>query len=130
MSVALKEKRSLEEARATSADVSETELTVHLKDGRSVTTPLEWYPRLVFATPEELQNFRVTGGGYGVHWPDLDEDLSVRGMLAGLPSGEGARSLKRWKKEMRRRRAKGLSGPWASANGASYDHSDEEASAS
>jgi hypothetical protein len=87
-----------------------------------VTTPLEWYPRLVFATPDELRNFRVTGGGYGIHWPDLDEDLSVKNMLKGLPAAESGSSLKRWKKEMKRRRRKGLSGPWASANSASYEH--------
>jgi len=118
--------KPLEDVRATGADVDETELTVHLDDGRSVTTPLEWYPRLVFATPDELRNFRVTGGGYGIHWPDLDEDLSVKNMLKGLPAAESGSSLKRWKKEMKRRRRKGLSGPWVSANAASYEHAGDE----
>lgn len=112
------------EARATGADVNDAELTVHLEDGRSITTPLEWYPRLVFATPDELQNFRLTGGGYGLHWPDLDEDLSVKGMLAGRPSSESGRSLKQWKQEMKRRRQEGTSGPWESANASSYRHDD------
>ena len=94
----------LETARIVEAEVNEDELTVHLEDGRSVTTPLEWYPRLIFATPEERQNFEIVGRGYGVHWPVLDEDLSVKGMLAGLPSGEGARCLKGWKGAMRERR--------------------------
>jgi hypothetical protein len=90
-------------------------------------TPLEWYPRLVFATPDELRNFRAgEGGGYGIHWPDLDEDLSVKNMLKGLPAAESGSSLKRWKKEMKRRRRKGISGPWASANSASYEHAGDE----
>lgn len=114
----------VKDARATGADVNDTELTVHLEDGRSITTPLEWYPRLVFATPDELQNFRLTGGGYGLHWPDLDADLSVKGMLAGRPSGESGRSLKRWKHEMQRRRRNEITGPWASANAASYERDD------
>jgi hypothetical protein len=114
----------VQDARATGADVNDTELTVHLEDGRSITTPLEWYPRLVFATPDELQNFRLTGGGYGLHWPDLDEDLSVKGMIAGRPSGESGRSLKRWKQEMERRRRNEISGPWESANAASYERDD------
>ena len=114
----------VKDARATGADVNDTELTVHLEDGRSITTPLEWYPRLVFATPDELQNFRLTGGGYGLHWPDLDADLSVKGMLAGRPSGESGRSLKRWKREMQRRRQNEITGPWTSANAASYERDD------
>ena len=114
----------VKDARATGADINDTELTVHLEDGRSITTPLEWYPRLVFATPDELQNFRLTGGGYGLHWPDLDADLSVKGMLAGQPSGESGRSLKRWKREMQRRRQNEITGPWTSANAASYERDD------
>ncbi len=54
-----------------------------MEDGRMVVTPVAWYPRLVFATPEELHNFRIMPGGDGLHWPDLDEHLSVRGMLLG-----------------------------------------------
>lgn len=119
--VALKE---VEDARAVRAEITEDELTVHLEDGRTVVTPLAWYPRLIFATPEERENFRITGPGYGLHWPELDEDLSVRGMLLGRSSGEGARSLKRWKKEMQRRRREGLTSPWASANAATYEGHD------
>lgn len=130
MSVALKSStarrtaKAIEDARIIRAEVNEDELTVHLEDGRTVVTPLAWYPRLVFATEEELNNFRITGRGYGVHWPELDEDLSVKGMLAGLPSGEGAASLKQWKQEMRRRRREGITGPWASANRATYEAHD------
>ncbi len=117
MSIALE----VEETRAVEASVNEDELTVRLEDGRTVVTPLEWYPRLVFGTEEERQNFRIVGRGYGIHWPELDEDLSVRGMILGRTSGEGAHGLKRWKQEMRRRRREGLTGPWTSANSATYE---------
>jgi hypothetical protein len=85
------------EARATSVEVTDEAIIVELEDGRTLTTPLAWYPRLVYGTSEERQNVHLIGGGTGMHWPDLDEDLSVRGMLAGRPSQEGPESLKRWK---------------------------------
>lgn len=84
------------EARAVGADVTADELVVRLEDGRTIATPLAWYPRLLHATEAERKNFRLVGRGVGLHWPELDEDLSVIGMLAGLPSGEGPESLKRW----------------------------------
>jgi len=93
-----------ETARIVDAEVNEDELTVHLEDGRSVTTPLEWYPRLAFATAEERQRFDITGRGRGLHWPMLDEDLSVDGMLSGTPSAEGGQSLKGWKEALKERR--------------------------
>ena len=71
-------------------------LRFFLEDGRRVDMPLSWYPRLCDATEEELANWRLLAGGEGVNWPDLDEDISVRGVLHGLPSGETARSLGRW----------------------------------
>ncbi len=114
-----------EEAEAVAASVTEDKLTVRLSDGRTLSTPVAWYPRLVFATEEERLNFEIMPGGDGLHWPDLDEHLSIRGMLAGQPSGEGARSLRLWKEEMRRRRSEGISGPWQSANAASYRHDGE-----
>ena len=76
--------------------VSEDTLTAELADGRTISVPLAWYPRLVHATHEERNNWRLIGGGQGIHWPDLDEDLSVEGLLAGRPSGESQRSFKRW----------------------------------
>ena len=76
--------------------VTEDTLTAELADGRTISVPLAWYPRLVHATPEERSNWRLIGGGQGVHWPDLDEDLSIEGLLAGRPSGESQRSFKRW----------------------------------
>ena len=74
-------------------------LTVELSDGRSLSVPLGWYPRLVHGTPEERSNWRLAGQGSGVHWPELDEDLSVENLLAGHASGESQRSLKRWLSE-------------------------------
>lgn len=76
--------------------VNEVSLTVELVDGRTVSVPLLWYPRLVDATPAERSNWRLIGRGEGIHWPDLDEDISVAGLLAGRRSGESQRSLKRW----------------------------------
>ncbi|PYQ25770.1 MAG: DUF2442 domain-containing protein [Acidobacteria bacterium] len=63
--------------------IDEDTLTVDLADGRTVSTPLVWYPRLLHATPEQRNNFVISGAGFGIHWPDVDEDLSVHGMLAG-----------------------------------------------
>jgi hypothetical protein len=79
-------------------DVSVTDdaLVVELVDGRTVSVPLAWYPRLVHGTAEERAHWRFIGRGEGIHWPDLDEDISVAGLLAGRPSGESQRSLGRW----------------------------------
>ena len=77
-------------------EVTEDTLTADLSDGRTISVPLTWYPRLVHATIDERRNWRLVGGGAGIHWPDLDEDLSVEGLLAGRPSGESQRSFKRW----------------------------------
>jgi hypothetical protein len=63
--------------------VDEDVLAVDLVDGRSITVPLAWFPRLLHATPAERANWRIAGGGYGIHWPDLDEDLSTEGLLRG-----------------------------------------------
>ena len=81
---------------ATSVAITEDTLTADLSDGRTISVPLTWYPRLVHATMAERCNWRLVGGGEGIHWPDLDEDLSVEGLLAGRPSGESQRSFKRW----------------------------------
>ncbi len=67
-----------------------------LSDGRSVSVPLAWFPRLLHATPEERKNWRLLGGGQGVHWEELDDDISVEGMLVGRSSGEARSSFRRW----------------------------------
>ncbi len=70
--------------------VSEDELTVALMDGRTIAVPLAWYPRLVKGTPEQRARWEVAGGGYGIHWPELDEDLSTEGLLAGARAPRGS----------------------------------------
>ena len=69
---------------ALGVDVSGTRLTVHLRDGRMISAPLAWFPRLLHATPEQRCNFELFGDGEGIHWPDADEDLSVAGILRGV----------------------------------------------
>jgi hypothetical protein len=76
--------------------VSDEALTVDLVDGRSITVPLEWYPRLSHATSVERNHWRLIGRGEGIHWPDIDEDISIENLLSGTRSGESQRSFKRW----------------------------------
>jgi hypothetical protein len=76
--------------------LTEDSLAVDLSDGRTVSVPLVWYPRLLHGTPRERNNWRLIAGGQGGHWPDLDEDLSVEGIILGRASGESQASLKRW----------------------------------
>lgn len=81
---------------AQNVSVTDEALIVDLLDGRTVTVPLAWYPRLLHGTAEERARWRIIGRGEGIHWADLDEDISVVGLLAGRPSGESQRSLGRW----------------------------------
>ena len=74
-------------------------LTVELVDGRAISVPLAWYPRLFYSSPHERKNWRFIGKGEGIHWPDTDEDISVENLVAGKPSGESQRSLKKWLEE-------------------------------
>jgi Protein of unknown function (DUF2442) len=76
--------------RVRDVTVSEDELTVALMDGRTITVPLAWYPRLAEATPEQRAHWEMAGGDYGIHWPDLDEDLSTEGLLAGARAPHGS----------------------------------------
>ncbi len=84
------------EALAQGVTVTDDTLAVDLVDGRTVSIPLAWYPRLFHGSAEERGNWRVMGRGDGIHWPDLDEDISVADLLAGLNSGETQDSLRRW----------------------------------
>ena len=81
---------------AEGVEVTEDTLTAELADGRSISVPLAWHPRLAHAALDERRNWQLIGGGQGVHWPDLDEDISVEGLLVGRPSGESQRSFRRW----------------------------------
>jgi hypothetical protein len=76
--------------------VTDDTLTVDLSDGRSISVPLAWYPRLLHADQAEREDWRIIGQGEGIHWEAIDEDLSVEGLLAGRPSGESQRSFQRW----------------------------------
>jgi len=71
-------------------------LTVDLSDGRTVSVPLAWFPRLMHSTQKERNNWRLIGKGEGIHWEDIDEDISVEGLLLGKPSGETQASFKKW----------------------------------
>ena len=71
-------------------------LHVQLSDGREISTPRSWFPRLLHGTKEERNNWRLIGQGQGIHWEDIDEDISVENLLAGRPSGESQTSFKKW----------------------------------
>lgn len=86
----------IQEARARSVSLSDEALSVDLVDGRTIIVPLVWYPRLWHGTPEERNRFELFGDGAYIHWPGLDEDLTVTGLLEGRRSQESPASLKRW----------------------------------
>jgi hypothetical protein len=69
---------------------TEDSLSVNLRDGRIIAVPLAWYPRLLHATSAQRKNWKISGGGYGIHWPDIDEDLSTEGLLRGAPAPKSA----------------------------------------
>lgn len=83
-------------ATALSVETTEDSLTVFLSDGRTLSVPLGWYPRLACGTPEERGNWSLSGMGHGIHWPDLDEDISVENLLLGQRSGESQTSFQKW----------------------------------
>lgn len=86
----------LDVADAIDVSVTDDTLAVELSDGRTISVPLEWYPRLVHGSPEERGNWHIIGAGQGIHWDDLDEDISVEGIIVGNPSGESQSSFNRW----------------------------------
>lgn len=114
---------SVREAKAQRVTVIEDALVVDLADGRTISAPLAWYPRLLDGTPAERKNWRLLGDGEGIHWPDLDEDLSVEGLILGQPSGESPNSLKRWleARKVRKNRAGNRRG--AESNGTEHSKS-------
>jgi hypothetical protein len=83
-------------AQIKSISVSEDTLTADLSDGRSISVPLNWYPRLLHGTHEERSLWQLIGKGEGIHWPDLDEDISVENLIYGQPSGESQKSFQKW----------------------------------
>jgi Protein of unknown function (DUF2442) len=76
--------------------ITDDTLSVDLTDGRTIAVPLVWFPRLAYGTDEERENFQIAGAGYGIHWPDLDEDIGVEGLLMGKQSLESEASFARW----------------------------------
>ena len=91
----------MEHANAIGVATTDDTLSVDLADGRTISVPLAWYPRLFHGSAEERQQWRLIGGGEGIHWENLDEDISVEGLLAGRASGESEKSLKRWLEKRR-----------------------------
>jgi hypothetical protein len=86
---------------AQSVQFSEDAMTVFLDDGRALSVPLAWHPRLLDGSAEERRHCELIGPGEGIHWPDLDEDISIEGLLAGRRSAESASSLAKWKQKRR-----------------------------
>lgn len=84
---------------AKNVQVTKDTLTVDLSDGRTISVPLEWFPRLLHATAKERNNWRLIGKGQGIHWESIDEDISVEGLIAGRPSGESQVSFRKWLKQ-------------------------------
>lgn len=83
-------------ARVMAVEVTDDTLKVDLEDGRTISVPIGWYPRLAYGTVAERANFEIGGGGYGIHWPDLDEDIGVEGLLVGRKSMESRASFNKW----------------------------------
>ena len=84
--------------RATHVSITDDTLSVDLEDGRSVSVPIGWYPRLAHGTPDERANVQIAGAGFGFHWPDLDEDIGIEGILLGKHSTESPQSFEKWLK--------------------------------
>jgi Protein of unknown function (DUF2442) len=94
----------IEVPNAETVTITENTLSVDLNDGRTISVPLAWFPRLLHASAKERKNWRLIGKGQGIHWRDLDEDISVEGLLAGKPSGESQSSFRKWLAGRRPRR--------------------------
>jgi len=81
---------------ALNVSLTDDTLSVDLSDGRSISAPIAWFPRLFHSNEQERNNWRLIGKGQGIHWEDIDEDISIEGLLAGRPSGESQESFKKW----------------------------------
>jgi hypothetical protein len=107
--------------------VTEDTLSVDLSDGRTISAPIAWFPRLLHATPSERNNWRFIGRGHGIHWKEIDEDISVEGLIAGKPSGESQRSFQKWLDERTSRQTPRSAHPRVSAAKSSKRKSTREA---
>lgn len=92
--------------RVAEVTFTDDELSVALMDGRTISVPLQWYPRLLNAAPEQRNDWQIAGGGYGIHWPQLDEDLSAEGLLRGAPAPQVRRGKRSGPKKRRRSTSK------------------------
>ena len=99
----------MEIPKADGVKITSDSLNVDLTDGRTISVPLEWFPRLVHATQAERKNWRLIGRGHGIHWKGVDEDISVEGLLAGKPSSESQSSFKKWLSQRKTRLMMGSS---------------------
>lgn len=86
----------IQSLNAINVSITDDSLNIDLSDGRTISVPLGWYPRLLHGSQAERENWRLIGNGEGIHWVDLDEDISIEHLIAGIPSGESQKSLKRW----------------------------------
>ena len=86
----------IKEAHAVNIKITTDELIAFLDDGRTISVPLSWYPRLLNGTEKERNNWCFVGDGQGIHWPELDEDISIDGLVDGIPSQESQASLSKW----------------------------------
>jgi hypothetical protein len=89
----------LEVPKIQTIDITDDTLSVDLSDGRTISVPLAWYPRLLYGSVEERNSWRLIGGGDGIHWNQLDEDISARNIILGQVSGESQKSFQRWLNE-------------------------------
>ena len=87
---------TLATSRVVDVNITDDTLSVDLEDGPTIAVPIVWYPRLAYGTPEERGNFHIIGAGYGIHWPDLDEDIGVEGLMIGRRSTESPESFQHW----------------------------------
>lgn len=92
MSTSVRKKGCIDE-RVEAVYFTRDSLIVDLRDGRSISVPLTWYPKLLKATPQKRAHWEVCGGGYGIHWPEIDEDLSVEGLLRGAPAANSIKMI-------------------------------------
>ena len=81
---------------ALNVSLTDDTLSVDLNDGRSISVPIAWFPKLLHSNEQERNNWRLIGRGQGIHWEDIDEDISIEGLIAGRPSGESQESFKKW----------------------------------
>jgi hypothetical protein len=90
-------------SRVVSVTVTDDTLSADLEDGRTIAVPIGWYPRLAHATLAERANFQISGAGYGIHWPEIDEDIGIEGLLLGKKSTESPVSFERWLEQRKER---------------------------